>query len=326
MPLFKALGNALSLEKPRPRWHAHRDYARKALIIVQCFYVIVLLQFVDFVSSLQRMAAAPEGFQPLWPVLWVDLVGLEVAAKILIPAMIATGMAAVIMWHCFWVRLASSILILQYTAISNSWGAMNHGYHELFWISVCFIFLPNARNQKIISSRVAIIQLLTCVSAAMLLILLFYTMSGAYKVIDALQMLLAGEKGGFSPHAMADTLAWRLMETKNTPIFADFIIENPLIGWPMFFWIYYAELVAIVIFFRPALHRAWGIGLIIFHFGTIVFIEIAFPLHIVFNALLFMMSPYHPGRVHSKEMVASLPILGIVLRRGLGWHAAPVKT
>jgi hypothetical protein len=64
--------------------------------------------------------------------------------------------------------------------------------------------------------------------------------------------------------------------------------------------------------------------LIAFHFGTLLFLDIVFPLHVLINALLFVMSPVAPGGANWRAMFAAVPVLGWKFRRGFGWSASPV--
>jgi hypothetical protein len=51
--------------------------------------------------------------------------------------------------------------------------------------------------------------------------------------------------------------------------------------------------------------------LIAFHFGTLLFLDIVFPLHVLINALLFVMSPVAPGGANWRAMFAAVPVLGL---------------
>ena len=90
------------------------------------------------------------------------------------------------------------------------------------------------------------------------LILFFYSMSGLWKVLSATAALLTGTFGGFSPSAMAVTVANRALLTHSDPLWAQVVIDWPVLGWPLYLGLYYVELVAIAIAFRPALIRLWG--------------------------------------------------------------------
>ena len=93
-------------------------------------------------------------------------------------------------------------------------------------------------------------------------------------------------------------------------MWADLAINYPLVSWPFYLALYFVELVSIVVFFRPQLHRAWGIALILFHFGTLLFMDIVFGRHVIVNGLLFVMSPFALGRHSVHQQFESVPLLG----------------
>ena len=95
----------------------------------------------------------------------------------------------------------------------------------------------------------------------------------------------------------------------------------PLLAWPFYLGLYFVEVVSIAVFFRPALHRVWGVLLIAFHFGTLLFLDIEFPLHILINALFFVLSPFAPQESNWRSMLAAVPVFGWLFRLGFGWSA-----
>ena len=211
-------------------------------------------------------------------------------------------------------------------ALANSFGAINHGYHEWLWIGFCFVFLPVGSIDDVARTRRGRMSFLMTFGMAQGLILLFYSLSGFFKVATATRALVLGEVGGFSPEAMAITLANRMLETNTDALWAPIIIENPLLGWPFYLGLHYIEFVSIMIWFRPDLHRLWGLFLIGFHFGTALFMEITFASHALINAMLFVFSPFAPSRFNWPLMVWKLPIFGFpiatfvraIARRGIG--------
>ena len=307
-----------------PRWSRHLDMTRATLSLVQAFYLFTVFHLASNLRSLTRLPTVDlDGFDPLWPVRWIEVTGASFAAHLLSLAAVATAVLAAFQWHRRWVRVLVALVILQIGALQNSWGSMSHGTHEWFWIAALFVFLPDASKDDILRSRVLRVQVLNTFAGAMALILLFYTMSGYYKVFDAVVHLIRGEFSGFSPAAMAHTLAWRTMQTDTTPLLAGYIIDNPVLGWPLYVGLYYIELVAIMIFFRPSLHRAWGVLLMLFHFGTILFMDIPFPTHVLFCAMLFVLSPFAPEKEDLGRSLSDLPMLGWMFARG---RRAEVRT
>ncbi len=98
------------------------------------------------------------------------------------------------------------------------------------------------------------------------------------------------------------------------PPLAGLVIAAPLLGWPMFLLLYYAELVAVAVAFRPRLIATWGLLLILFHLGTGAFMGIAFTDHVVWNALFMVLAPQADPRAPWRAQLADLPLVGVVIR------------
>lgn len=307
-----------------PRWREHSAMVRRAVMIVQVFYAISAARLYEASRSLSHLSGSVEGYDLLWPVLWLKLVPLETGGWIMAHLALLSGILGIVLWRHRLVRVLVSLSFLQIAALHNSHGAMSHGYHEWIWISVCFWFLPTAPTQKILTDRLQRTEFLYAFGFAPALILFFYTLSGLYKCMHAGLMLVQGEFGGFSPSAMAVTLAWRALETASSPMWAEPVIMFPFLGWPIFLGLYFVEVVSIAVFFRPVLHRTWGMLLIGFHFGTLLFMDITFSQHILINALLFVMSPFAPKETDWRAVLAAVPMVGWLFRRGLGWSVRPV--
>ena len=305
-----------------PRWRQHRDMFRRAVLLVQVFYAVTAYQLYAESRDFTHLSGSAERYDLLWPVLWMQYVPLETAGWILAHLALGAGFLGLFLWRHLAVRVLVSVALLEVMALANSHGGMTHGFHEWFWISVCFWFLPTARPSAIEHDRVGRTAFLYAFGFAPALILFFYTLSGLYKCLYATAALLAGEFGGFSPGAMASTLAWRAIETGSEPMWAGPIIAMPMLGWPLYLGLYFVEVVAIAVFFRPVLHRAWGLLLIAFHFGTLLFMDITFPLHVLINAMLFVMSPFAPTDAGWRQMLAAVPVFGWFARKGFGWSAA----
>jgi len=308
-----------------PRWREHGVMFERAFLIVQFFYAVTLYRFYGAGRDLSTLSTPLEEMDLLWPVLWLQFTGVERGGSILTLLGLGAGVAGLLLWRYALVRVLVSIALLEQAAIGNSFGAINHGEHEWIWISVCFWFLPSGSLKTLNGSRALRIQFLLVFGGAAALILLFYSMSGLWKCISAGIALAQGEMGGFSPTAMAVTVARRALQTGSEPLGADLIINWPILGWPMYLGLYYVELVAIAIAFRPALIRVWGVILILFHLGTLLFLDIVFPLHVLINAMLFVFSPFAVSDVRWRTMLAALPVIGILLRNVFRWSAVPER-
>lgn len=298
-----------------PNWSNHERMAAQAYAIVQIYYIMVAMQLSGSSRGLRDIASSASELTLLWPVAWLNFVPFDLGLFALANAYVVVSFIGIIFWRYLLVRLCVCVVVLQWSAIQNAFGAINHGFHEMFWISFCFLFLPSSSRKNILTVRKVRTRFLYAFSVAPALILFFYTLSGIYKVQDAAVALLTGQYGGFMPDAMAQTLARRSLETLSDPLWAPFIIENAYIGWPLYLGLYYIEIVAIFILWRPQLIKVWGIMLIGFHFGTVTFMDISFDYHIFINGLLFIMSPYAATDFKLGEALKQLPLIGVLFRR-----------
>ena len=308
-----------------PRWLEHREIFGRAVFLVQVFYCVTAYRLYDESRELTLLTGSAEDLDLLWPVMWMDFVSLDSAVWVLVHLALGSSLLGLLLWRILAVRVLVSLTLLQLMALQNSYGGIGHASHEWFWISACFWFLPNGRHRDVGATRVGRMEFLYAFGFAPALILFFYTLSGLYKVLNATVALSQGVVGGFSPTAMAITVARRSLETGAEPMWGGLIIDMPLLGWPLYLGINFVEVVSIAIFFRPVLHRAWGVLLIVFHFGTLLFLDIEFPLHILIKALFFVRSPFALNEPNWRSMLAAVPFVGWVFRLGFGWSAVVVE-
>jgi len=297
-----------------PRWSLHQQMFERAVLIVQVYYVITLFMLYERSRRMAGLNLLAETLDPLWPVAWLDAVGLGPGGTMLAHLALVAGVLGILCWHMLWVRVLVSIALLQFVAVSNSFGWMGHGFHSWFWISVALWFLPAGRDAPVGATRATRMRFLIGFSAAPGLFLLFYSLSGAYKVAHAIVGLFTDDISGFAPRAMATTLAWRTFETSSEPLWAPLIIHNPLLGWPLYLGLYYVEFFAILTLFRPRLHKIWGLLMIAFHIGTFLFLEITFPEHVLINGLFLVLSPFALGLTDWRRALGALPIIGLPFR------------
>jgi hypothetical protein len=299
---------------PKTRWSLHRAMFDQAVLIVTCFYAMTAYFLYEGSRELSNLTDPLDSLDLLWPVDWFRHVGVQAGGQIIAQMGLAAGFLGIVCWRFIVTRIFVSAALLMYAAYANSHGAINHGYHEWFWISVCFWLLPANRSEIVGATRTGRMHFLTAFSLAPLLILTFYTLSGVYKCHAALVGLLSTGAGAFSPDAMAITVAWRALQTGADPMWGSVIIEHPLLGWPIYLALYFVELVSVLVFFRPSLHRIWGMVLIMFHLGTLLFMDIVFSQHVLINAMLFVMSPFALGQYSWRTQIISVPLLGRVAR------------
>jgi hypothetical protein len=293
----------------------------QARCVVTFFYMMSAYLLYDGSRNLSHLDDPLESLDLLWPVAWFADIGVRAGGQIVAQVGLAAALLGIVWWRLLPVRILVSAALLLYAAYANSHGAINHGHHEWFWISICFWFLPGDRAEALAATRAGRMRFLTAFSLAPLLILFFYSLSGFYKCEAALDALLAGRTGGFSPDAMAITVAWRAIQTGAEPMWAAPVLEYPLLGWGFYTGLYFIELVSVLVFFRPQLHRSWGLLLISFHFGTLLFMDITFASHVLINGMLFVMSPFALGKHRLQDQLIAVPVFGRLVRPFLREYA-----
>ena len=304
---------ASSLSPQSARFSEHAGMFEAAQWIVRFYYIANLYFVYSQLSRLRDQGLTRSTLDLLWPVWWIEMVGGEAGSLVVIHLSIVAGLLGVFWWRRRSVRVLVVLAQLLVAAYINSQGAINPSLHMWLWVGVCFIFLPNGRDSGLRAKRRDRMAFLIAFSAAQGLVLLFYSLSGIYKVSSAVVALLSGKVSGFAPEAMALTLAQRSVQTGTDPIWAPFVIEHPLVGWPLYIGFYYIEFAALMVFLRPELHRLWGTVLVLFHFGTFLFMSISFPAHVLINSMLLIFSPFAPKSIEWRRAVVLLP--GITLMR-----------
>jgi hypothetical protein len=296
-------------------FHAIAERQLACAQLVKIFYLISVFWVADNWSSIHRTAASAPRFDYVWPLYWaMDLPPLPTADTLGLLAMLA-ALFAFRRPDLAIFRIAFPVLFLPFVATDASMGGMSHGHHVWFWMAVMLAFLPKPVG------RAGKLAYCLTIALAQGLMLFFYSLAGLWKTLYGLSAIVAGAEGNFSPRGLALTLADRSVQTGTEPLFVDFVIENYWLSWPMFLLIIYAQLVAIVIAVRPALHRAWGLIFVAFHTGTFFLMEISFSSHIFLVMLFLVASPFQTENWLRLATIRQLP--GIGLLRIPGFQVAP---
>jgi len=121
-------------------------------------------------------------------------------------------------------------------------------------------------------------------------------MSGLGKFLGVYHQFVAGQTHGLSPQAFAYQIANWLPKFQANPILGSYLIEHPLLGWPLYAGIHFVMILSLWALFRPQLQKLWASALILFHVGTYVAMGISFVPPIILLILLFFNSPFvKPG-------------------------------
>ena len=282
----------------------------RVMWLARVFYLYVA--WLIAVSSL-RFAQAYTGtapHAPLWPIRifewllspeWFKHATVFTAAGVLFALWSAVSQrTALPRWGTF-------LYVLLQVALSNSYGAINHGLHVLLFTSFALIFLPTASEQR--QSRYhRATRILTVFWFAQALVLLPYTLAG-------IQKLYFGGLDALSPSALTRTALNRALDQLgDIPPALPIVVRWDLLSYAMWLGLLYVQVTALLVVFRPRLHRLYGFSLILFHLLSGWTLRIFNEYSIFLLGLFLLLSPLAPDRFSLSGTVRSLPLVGIPFR------------
>lgn len=277
----------------------------QAVILVRAFYAISLM-FVAREHGSFLTVRGSEVIDPQWPAGWLERFGQSQGIDLILASFAVSTVAAAFFPKWRTARLAFSVTLLQYLAIKYGFGKINHSLHGWFWVSAFMVFLPTARGWDARSARSRQMVLGTFWSAQVM-VLFFYTLTGLWKLYFAFYDLTTDRVSALELRGFSLITANRILATDQETLLGEFLVEHQVIGWALFNGTMYLETVALLIAFRPRLHRLFGAGLIMFHLGTLVAMGFTFSENIALVGLLFLCSPLAPERVRFTEALLDLP-------------------
>lgn len=285
----------------------------RATVIVRVFYAVSIYWVVTATAGWPAYARLTQA-RVLWPAQWwFDWFSVRTSVDIMFVFYIVATTAAVLIPRYRLVRLLSAIALLQYMAFINGFDKINHNLHGWLFVSFVLVLLPGGRwEHRRVSDRQAF---LAVVWIATLVVLLFYSLTGFWKIYTATKALADGTPSGFGISAFSYIVGNRIVQTNQDTVLGHYFTFHELPGWFLFTGTMYLETFSVIAAFRPRLHRVWGVALIAFHFGTQLAMGFTFGPNIVLVGLLLVCSPFAPDRVNVKKAILDLPVLYFISRR-----------
>ena len=288
-----------------------------AQTLVRAFYFFLLYLAIQQITELVVLTTEPFDL-PVWPVAWLGRSGTLFPAGVRALFFFYLGSnvlaAALPGWRSL--RIAACLGLLEYVALKNSFGKINHSFHLPLLVSGLLVFLPAGWDLRAAragrATRQGTLLVFWLCQAG---VLLSYTMSGLGKLGGAVYQLFLGQPGAFAPGALGSHIALRLLQTHSESELGAWVIHHPWLTWPGMPTAIYLELFSFWIAFRPALQRLWAATLILFHLGTFFTMTITFPQSSFLLALLLFQSPFAAERFPGwQTLLFQLPLAGGVLK------------
>jgi hypothetical protein len=292
-----------------------REAFARAGTLVRCYYgallFLAVLLLPEWPGLLQHRSVVP-----LWPVAWLLRVELPAGIVVILALHLAGSLAGALWPERRGARALAFVGWLQYVALINSFGKINHSLH--LWVLTAFllVFLPRRWGKHKTLSRTQRQQFLLVFWSCQAVTLLVYSMAGLGKILGAIYQMAMGQAHAFQPDALAILTADRLLQTNVRGLFSEWLIAHPWFGWPLMLADLYLQFFSFWAAFRPALQRLWAVLLILFHVGVFLLMTIVFPQNVLLLAVLFISSAADLPRA-----LVALPLFGIFFKKAFSFFS-----
>jgi hypothetical protein len=297
------------------------DYAREtgpfmtAQVLVRAYYFFLLYVSILFFAPLDLSIGSQTEISYILPIAWLRYVDFPVGMIIIRLLFIIAGVLAAVAPQNRIVRIFSFVMLLQFVSLYFSVLMLDVDWYTTLLVSFVLIFLPDKWGNPNLFSAISRQKFLLVFWGCQAIVALTYSMAGIGKLVGGIRQFLLGQSFIFQPNAPALHIADRLLATGSTSPLGPWAVDHYIFVWPFFVGVVYLLLFSFPAVFRPNIHRVWGLGLILFHIGNFVFINIGFSAHIYLISLIFLASPFVPATVSWREMAGDLPVIGLVLKR-----------
>jgi hypothetical protein len=292
-----------------------RERFTAAQTLVTAYYAVLFFFAAGELFSWQEYLNAGVNagdLAPRWPVFWLRFAGAGGAGVATILWLhLLGGLLGVTLSRYRWARVVVFISLLEHMALKFSFGAVNHGDHLGVLISFMLIFLPAGWHTRGPVDRIVRSATLLVFSGVQALILLTYSMAGVWKAGGILQQWTRGEIVTYlHPQGLAHQIAGKMIEDDAASLLGPWLVENSWAGWLPGIVVIYLELFALWVVARPSLHRAWGLGLALFHLASHLTLGVGFPQNILWLSLFLVLSPFRPPVPDWRQAAGDLPVFG----------------
>jgi len=288
------------------------DYDKAKILLPFFYYALFFVSFMHLEGLDYAIERGGAGFDPRWPLVWTSAFPFETIVTTVFIFAAGTALFASFFPFSRLARITAFLGLLGYHAYTASFGGPNHQWDHWLWIAFILIFLPTVRTSPSSETRQSFSLVFWTAQAYLLLT---YTMAGIGKAIYAAIQFATGQPHAFSPDAGALFTATQLNQMGILTPLGPLIIEHPYLAWLPFLIMLELQTFAIIVAFRPQLHRMWGLGLILFHLGTFLTMRAVFVAPTLLLAIFLLSSPFAPERTSARDVLYSIPVFGWLGRK-----------
>lgn len=285
-----------------------RVAADQCALLYRVFYLYICFLFYlqpDLV--MQFTVKSPTA--PLWPVAAIEQTLSNNSGVYILISVITLCLAATIVPWSLIVRIAVFLALFMCIAYKYSFGAINHAYHFLVYVSFLLLFLPNRPWQSEHFPRSQKLRLVSVFWLIQAVLLFCISMSGIRKVYGfGLEM--------FYTESLSALALGRSVYNAGEPIMLQGLVANyPAVFQVPHVGLIFIQVVSLLLLFKPHLIKAYGAVMILFHFGTYLLMGVTFVHHIMIWGLFLVLTPTAPRNTSLILMLRSIPFVGFLFKK-----------
>lgn len=258
------------------------------LAIIRFFYFFNLIWMVRILNSVFPLNPPPRTVEIL---AWFTPDNFHLLAPLIaLTTMISLALCIFYPWSRI-LRCLAFFSILFVVGWLSSRGRVSHAYHGSIYVAFAMIFLPSikyelndARTTQALEKYFGFLQLS---------LVLIYFPAGVWKVRE-FYTTFVNEGGVEIIQALNNSIAVELLYT-GFPMnsFIKLFMEYPYISFLSYVFVMALQLSAPVFVFLPRWNWLFAIFIVIFYWGSIVFLNIPFHAQTILVVLFFFFSPFN---------------------------------
>lgn len=185
-------------------------------------------------------------------------------------------------------RRITFILFFLYEGLYGSIGGRTHLYQFWLWSAAILALIPTQPCR----SKPQNLGYIVGWWGSLSIILMFYGLSGMWKVIGCFQQIVAGEPSILSPKGLLYHIASEKIRAGVNPPLFSFLKEHQFLNPPLELLVTLLQVSCFYAIFNTKWHRPIGLILILFHIGTYFILSITYPTNMLLLATTLAASPF----------------------------------
>ncbi|MDG2130731.1 MAG: hypothetical protein P8K08_22220 [Fuerstiella sp.] len=229
-------------------------------------------------------------FQPVWAVSWLNIEHVASFWMVITLCGLGTSLLVTFQTESRSFRIVAAVCLVLHFAIEDSRDSIRHGEHGLLWAALILAWLPDITRHGHFGRRTQHAYL-RVFGTAQFMLLLFYFMAGAVKLLTSCAQGARGERTLLHPDSGALIIAEWLLRGDAPSLMGRWFVQHRFISWFGLLGSVALELLAITPFFwRPA-QPVIAIGLIGMHVAIGLSMDVWFPENVALLSVLILAGP-----------------------------------